>query len=380
MFLTFDPTGAAKATIMQKKSSVLLLVVASVAFVIMASRFLQPSRTYTGNNGLLTHKSELLESLHFSILQTACCIESEALTVQMIIQNSSNCSKKVILKSVQCNCESLIVCKLIIVSAISDNHFEEATDFIASVQAYMPKSPIIMYNLGLSEKNKKNLSSYCDVKVRDLNFRMYPKHVQNLGTYAWKPLIINEMYKEENGKVIFWGDASCRVRRSITPLFPRFSNFPIIPGVSDIHFFISTTHDGMMKYLRLNKTRKDYASIGKSLQANVIMLWLDQTLQERFLKFWVDCALHEECIAPKGAIVYPCDWKEMKIGGYACHRYDQAAYNAILTREFGFDFMKEMAGNGTGDYFFVERFPTQRNTLLTEGHCNNHSREKAGGA
>ena len=179
------------------------------------------------------------------------------------------------------------------------------------------------------------------------------------------------MYKEENGKVILWGDASCRVRRSITPLLPRFSNFPIIPGVSDGHFFISTTHDGMMKYLRLNKTRKEYASIGNSLQANIIMLWLNQTLQERFLKFWVDCALHEECIAPKGASLGNCNWKQMRIGEYACHRYDQAAYNAILTREFGFDFMKEMAKKDTSSYFSVERHPTQKNKLLTDGHCHN---------
>ena len=370
---------------MHMKSSVVLLLVASVALVIIGFRCLQPSSmSYTRSNGLLTHKSETLESsresLHFSILQTACCIESEALTVQMIFQKSGNCSKKVILKSVQCNCESLIVCKLIIVSAISNDHFEEATDFIASVQTYMPKTPIIMYTLGLSEKNKKILSSYCDVKVRTFNFSMYPKHVQNLHTYAWKPMVINEMYKEENGKIILWCDASCRLRRSITPLFPRFSKFPIIQGVSERHFFISTTHDGMMKYLRLNKTRKDYASIGESLQSGIIIFWFNVMLEERFLKFWVDCALHKECMAPKGASLRPCLWKEMKIGKYSCHRYDQAAYNAILTREFGIDFMKEMVRSGTGDYFSIAKWPTQRYTLLTEGHCNNHSREKAGGA
>ena len=337
---------------------------------------IRPSNvSYTENTGLPTHLSKPLEisreSLHFSSLQTVCCNESEALTVQMLFEKSDNCSKKVDLKSVQCNCESLMICKFMVVSAISDNHFEEATDFIASVQAYMPKSPIIVYNLGLSEKNKKILSSYCDVKVRDFNFSVYPKHVQNLHTYAWKPIIINEMYKEGNGRVILWGDASCRVRRSITPLLPRFSNFPIIPGVSDGHFFISTTHDGMMKYLRLNKTRKEYASIGNSLQANIIMLWLNQTLQERFLKFWVDCALHEQCIAPKGASLWNCNWKQMRIGEYACHRYDQAAYNAILTREFGFDFMKEMAKKDTSSYFTVERYPTHKNKLLTDGHCHN---------
>ena len=174
----------------------LLAISFLIAVAIMATRLIGKTATlerirpshvsYTESTGLPTQQSKPLElsreSLH---LQTACCNESEALTVQMLFEKSDNCSKKVNLKSVQCNCESLMICKFMIVSAISDNHFEEATDFIASAQAYMPKSPIIVYNLGLSEKNKKILSSYCDVKVRDFNFSMYPKHVQNLQTYAW---------------------------------------------------------------------------------------------------------------------------------------------------------------------------------------------------
>ena len=362
---------------MQKERLLLVLTfIALAAISIIATRLLRSSSmSYTKNTGLHTYESQPPEPLHSPTLQTACCIESAALTVQMIIQKSEKCSKNVNLQSVQCNCESLVVCKFVAVSAISDDHLDEAKDFIASVQTHMPKSPIIVYNLGLSKKNKKILSSYCDVQVRDFNFSKFPKHVRFLRGCAWKPLIINELYERLNGKVVMWADASCRVLHSITPLFPRLSTFPIISGIPDNHFFISTTHDGMMKYLKLNKTRKEYASIGNSLQAGITIFWLNAILQERFLKFWVDCALHEECIAPKGAKLGKCNWEKMKIGKYACHRYDQAAYNAILTRELGFDFMKEMARKSARDYFIVQRFPTQRYKLLSEGHCNDLTRE-----
>ena len=65
-------------------------------------------------------------------------------------------------------------------SAISDDHLDEAKDFIASVQTHMPQSPITVYNLGLSEKNKKILSSFCNIQVRNFNFRKFPTHIRFL--------------------------------------------------------------------------------------------------------------------------------------------------------------------------------------------------------
>ena len=169
-----------------------LAVVVSTIFVAILLRSCHYEQKYRKRPLIVSEDST--GGLHGNPWPTTCCDESKSLNVQMIFEKSDDCSRLVNLRSVQCTCESLIVCKFMAVSAISDNHFEEATDFIASVQTYMPNTPIIVYNLGLNEKNKKTLSSYCNVKVRDLNFSKYPKHVQNLQTYAWKPIIIKEMY------------------------------------------------------------------------------------------------------------------------------------------------------------------------------------------
>ena len=181
------------------------------------------------------------------------------------------------------------------------------------------------------------LHSYCD--IRYFNFSKYPSHVHRLGTYAWKPLIINEIFSEGDAEVILWSDSSTRLQRSLIPVFPQLSRFPIVPGEVGLRPFVSMVQDGILDYFNLKKTRKEYASIQTSLNANVILFWLNYALTDNFLDLWADCALREECIAPNGAVVYPCKWTGMRIGSYACHRFDQAAYNSILAREFGFDFM-----------------------------------------
>ena len=265
-----------------------------------------------------THTTNFTKGYSYS-----CCEESRALTVKNILELCSTQKNQSSIS--RCDCEALLTCKLVVITAFSENHFKEATDFLTSVQTHMPGTSILVYDLGLSNGSKSILSTYCDVSVRRINFNRYPKHIQDLFTCAWKPLVINEMYREYEDGVILYCDASCRLQHSLKPLLPRFSLFPIISGLSDTHLFISTTHDGMMKYLQLNKTRKEYASIGNALQAGAEIFWLNQELNDKFLNYWVDCSLHKECIAPKGSVVSPCDFSRMKEGVYACHRYDQAA-------------------------------------------------------
>lgn len=61
------------------------------------------------------------------------------------------------------------------------------------------------------------------------------------------------------------------------------------------------------------------------------------------MKYWVDCALHTDCIAPRGSTRGGCKkgiYKNPKLLGevyVGCHRYEQSAINMILLREFGLD-------------------------------------------
>ena len=64
-------------------------------------------------------------------------------------------------------------------------------------------------------------------------------------------------------------------------------------------------------------------------------------LHERILSPLVDCALHEECIAPSGASPYGCDMNKYRqqksqiktieqVEYIGCHHFDQSALSSVL--------------------------------------------------
>ena len=100
----------------------------------------------------------------------------------------------------------------------------------------------------------EDLKTACNVEVVRFDFARYPSHVNNLMTYAFKPILMGEMYHKYRA---FWIiDASARffsvkelenfynkVRRGAVP--PFSAEHPA--G----HTIYSATHEGMYAYLPL---------------------------------------------------------------------------------------------------------------------------------
>ena len=250
--------------------------------------------------------------------------------------------------------------RLICVTAFSDNHFHEAKDMIAGLQTCLPDKKIIVYDLGLNFRHRKEVSSYCNVELRSFPFIDYQhqSHVKNLYTFAWKPIIAILMSLEY--EVIMYGDTSVRMKScNITSALAYLFEFPFL----DIHpngfHAIEFTHDGMIKYLHYPRDRKDISAIG-TLQGGCWLMWANTAMQQRLIDPWLDCALHEECIAPKGAKLWPCNFTKNHDGHYVgCHRYDQSALNLILAREFGLDGILKGANKViTNSIWSIKRYPT----------------------
>ena len=93
----------------------------------------------------------------------------------------------------------------------------------------MPDTEVIVYDLGLTAQQVKQIESYCNVKeVRPFQFDRYPKHTKMLFKYAWKPFIIKEMVDEY--ELFFYCDASCRMKGSLISLLPNLiKQYPILP-------------------------------------------------------------------------------------------------------------------------------------------------------
>ena len=253
------------------------------------------------------------------------------------------------IEGVNCSCTDYMLCKLVMLIAISSNHFCESEKYFAEANAKLPKTKVIVYDLGLKKNESEALQSYCNVQeVRKFKFDQYPGHVKDLHNYAWKPLLINEMSKDF--ELFFYCDSSCRVKKDVLISFlPYLLQFPFLPALKAKRSEIINTHDGMLKYFNLGMTREEMvAALPRGFQGGGMLMRSDYALKnpDNLLSRWVDCAMHVECIAPKGANRSGCNFHTKPDYAYVgCHRYDQSALNVIII-QLGGPYLKAVV-NGT---------------------------------
>ena len=235
-----------------------------------------------------------------------------------------------------------MACKAVVLTATSLNHWLESLDAIASVQNLMPDMKIIVMDLGMSSEQAEQLQRLRNVEVQKFPFDSFPPHVKRLGVFAWKILSIQMMLSKY--EVVFYMDASIRLKCPLVDiLYPSLQSFPI--RVRTISYYDGAfTMEETYKYLGI--TRKQ---VSKRFQkeGGVQMYRNCSFLHERVMSALVDCALHEECIAPRGASRRGCDLskyhervknidaiEEVEYMGHGCHRFDQSVLTSVLEREF----------------------------------------------
>ena len=228
--------------------------------------------------------------------------------------------------------------RLVVLTATSNNHFHEIQGMLKSMHNCFPDKKIILYDLGMSPDKSDKLSTFVgNIELRHFPFDDYSHlpHVKRLHTYAWKPIIFKLVSQEYD--VIMYGDASLRMRTCDMDkaLEHVIHEFPLLNARPLYHHAVEFTHDGMIEYLHFPKARKDIADI-QTLEASGWLMWVTPIITEKVIEPWLDCALHEECIAPNGTRIWPCNFTGVHDGHFVgCHRFDQSAINLILVREFG---------------------------------------------
>lgn len=251
--------------------------------------------------------------------------------------------------------------RLVVVSGINSNHFEEAKDLIGSVQRFLPTTRIVVYDLGLKAKQRKELETLCKVDVRTFDFEQYPPHFRELRKYAWKATIIRSLAHEF--EYVFWGDASIRLVDNFESALAKLdTEFPL-KGHHHPFKIVQSTHSGTLDYL--NVTREMMQGIIGI--ASGLLLFKTNKLAKDFLDLWYDCSMHEACIAPKGAKLLPCNFTLVKpesLEYIGCHRFDQSVLNVLLRREFGREVFAEIL-DSVVDHLQVIRRPSRLYELKT---------------
>ena len=302
-----------------------------------------------------------------------CCQEAEKRTLPELCGelNASSIRNDSSVKG--CTCTDLMACKAIVLTAASSNHLLESLDAIASVQNVMPDMKIIVMNLGMRTEQAQQLQRLRNVEVRKFPFDSFPSHVKRLKVFAWKSLSMQMMLSEY--EVVFYMDASIRLRRPLVDiLIPSVQNFPIKVRSNGMYEG-AFTREETYKYLRV--TRKQ---VSKRFQkeGGLQMYRNCSFLHKRILSALVDCALHEECIAPSGASPYRCDFNKYhqqkkriktieQVEYIGCHRFDQSVITSVLEREFQFgDQHPVVDPKAFSQSLVVLKYPTKCFTLFLE--------------
>lgn len=198
-----------------------------------------------------------------------------------------------------------------IVTATSSNHYIPLTRLLVSIRHHEPNIPIIVYDLGLTAEQIEWIRYVNGVVFRTFPFRNWPPHVAvEAETYAWKPIIINEVMTRDTANVI-WMDSGDQLRAPIRNAMLRYWE--------DYRGFYSGTSSGDLKTWTFPATLA-VLNVPQDLltttNCNAAFLGFSLAVHEPLVKPWLKCALDVNCIAPEGS-------------SRANHRQDQAVLSCL---------------------------------------------------
>jgi hypothetical protein len=206
---------------------------------------------------------------------------------------------------------------MVIVTGSNDDYYSALRNFAASLKFWAPDRKLVIYNLGMSELQLKDIPKWTNVQALHWKSgipKNLPAHVKNLNNYAWKSIIINETVHEY--KSIFWLDAGATFTGPIDSIEEIIRRNGI---------FLVRGQDEDMKGLSHPRT---YAALGYDKEAfrrNLKSPHFAGGVQghvypSRFIDSIVipnaQCAMDPRCIAPSGSTL-------------GNHRYDQTVLSIL---------------------------------------------------
>ena len=217
------------------------------------------------------------------------------------------------------------------VTGISSNHFTEFIHNFGSLQKVFPQTKTLVYDLGLNQEQVIKLQSTNSVEYRKFDFSLFPEHVRDLYTYAFKPLIIQQTLAHFGG--VLWHDSSIILEQNYTErMVEQKSGFLYYTGGTG-HSITAATHPRMFEYLPMKG--KEQMS-GPMEQAGGMIVYNTKNVLQNIMKWAIICSLHKECIAPSGSRVNGCNFSGGKYKYGGCHRYDQSMFSILSSNAFNY--------------------------------------------
>lgn len=205
---------------------------------------------------------------------------------------------------------------MILITGASDNHYASLINMIESFIKYKDSNQLVIYNLGIEETNWQNLIiKYDEYKFiyKIFDYSKYPEWFNiniNAGEYAWKPVIIYDIYKEFENEIIIWMDAGNIITDDLKIIEDFTIENNIYSGISlgNIEDWTHPTTLNYLNYTNINEICRNAACLGFNTKID--------SVKEFLTEFYI-CCQDRNCIAPEGS---------SRIN----HRQDQAVFTVLF--------------------------------------------------
>ncbi|CAL1543070.1 unnamed protein product [Lymnaea stagnalis] len=238
---------------------------------------------------------------------------------------------------------------VIFLSASSSNHYNEMQAMFHNLHTVvlplLPNITIVLFDIGLSEQERKMTEKHCRCHVIRFPAEKFPPHLKDNVCYSWKPLIVRAAM-EKTRHMLVYQDASIRWSKQIPTVLDRAERI----GIQYVR------SDGLSR-ISLHTMRETFDYFGElpcafapfpELEGNNAMYRRDPFIVRAMLEPWARCALEASCMCPVSPQkVLDC---RKPIADHRCHRFDQSAIGMISAKLFNKDIHRILAP----DYKFID--------------------------
>lgn len=209
---------------------------------------------------------------------------------------------------------------IIFITAADKYYFKQLLSLLNSYFNYLDNK-LLVYDIGLDEEQIRLLKNkYQNLNLIKFDFNKYPKFIgeysdDKLGSYAWKPVIVYEVFNQCKSKVV-WLDAGNIVTKKIIFLkIALTANGIIVPTSSNT--IKDWTHPTTIEYIGLNKNYLNQNNFASGL----IGFDYNSKSARNISELWSKFSQIQECISPTGS-------------SRLNHRQDQAVLTLLLYKYF----------------------------------------------
>ncbi|KAL8617465.1 hypothetical protein ACOMHN_018946 [Nucella lapillus] len=221
---------------------------------------------------------------------------------------------------------------LAFVTAGSDRTWAALQQFVYSIQYFYPDSEIGIFDLGLSDKNKQKLETYCGVAVLLPFVQLWPKHLKDASDTLWRPVIwqmslanFGHIVYVEPERFLYANNMKHYIehsrRRGITVVGQKLEYSPFVVTHPEMYYFFNVDTRKLQKV--------------NMFDISMLIMHNSEPVRHEFMRYLMSCVMEEYCISPPGS-KRKCNHRFY--GGskkYAdCHRYEMSAVNILLNKWF----------------------------------------------